>query len=557
MRLPAPIVAALLLASTAAAQLCGDCDGSGAITITDSLFAAQAAAGTRTLAAVEALHCNVQGLVAPDPAASVDILDALALAQAAAGLPVTLVCGSAFTLETTALCDGEVDAAFWQRLVTTGGVPAITPLVTAGALPPGVGLTIDGMGGVVLEGNPTTAGPSSFTVELQDAAGAQVTGTFTVDILPPEPPLHVATRCLPLGIVGEPYDALVHGARGADVGFSSSLLAGALPAGLTLDGAVVPPSWGAFLEVGTVDLGGAPRLTEISGLAASRRNPGILWVHDDSGATASITAIDRGGNVRQRYDLAVSAVDWEDLALGPGPLAASEYLYIGDVGDNGASRSRVWVLRVEEPIVPAMPGAPIALGHEEFHCVYPGGARDCETLLVDWPNETVYLLEKQSPGTGEVYRFPGPMSSAWTAMTPVTLVNVPHGGGLPPQLTAGDATRDGQRVVLRNYFGIAELVRPSGGTFADLFLQTPTGVAFPFFQQYEAIAYTPEGNGLVTVSELMGAPSVPIYESIATRNALAGRIIGTPTTPGTQTFDLEVTEGSGATATRTLAIEVR
>jgi hypothetical protein len=74
--------------------LCGDCNLDGFTTILDALSAAQNAAAIITIPPMtpQFSNCNVQGLVEPDPGASVDILDALNIAQFAASLPTPLIC---------------------------------------------------------------------------------------------------------------------------------------------------------------------------------------------------------------------------------------------------------------------------------------------------------------------------------------------------------------------------------------------------------------------------------------------------------------------------------
>jgi hypothetical protein len=73
-------------------SLCGDCNGDGVVSILDALLAAQSGASILVLTGVQFSNCNVQGILEPDPAAVVDVLDALGIAQLAAALPVTLAC---------------------------------------------------------------------------------------------------------------------------------------------------------------------------------------------------------------------------------------------------------------------------------------------------------------------------------------------------------------------------------------------------------------------------------------------------------------------------------
>jgi hypothetical protein len=74
------------------APTCGDCSGDLVVTIVDALIAAQHSAALITLTGIDFSNCNVIGVLEPDPIAVVDIIDALTLAQFAAGLPVTLMC---------------------------------------------------------------------------------------------------------------------------------------------------------------------------------------------------------------------------------------------------------------------------------------------------------------------------------------------------------------------------------------------------------------------------------------------------------------------------------
>ena len=56
-------------------------------------------------------------------------------------------------------------------------------------------------------------------------------------------------------------------------------------------------------------------------------------MHNDSGDTARVFAIDRAGTTRAILSLpGVSAIDIEDIAIGPGPDEWRPYLYLGDIG---------------------------------------------------------------------------------------------------------------------------------------------------------------------------------------------------------------------------------
>ena len=80
-----------LISPRAAGQLCGDCDQSGAIGITDALRASQIAVGLLIETPADLAYCDV------DSTGSVLVLDALRIAQRAVGLPSSLTCPSAPT----------------------------------------------------------------------------------------------------------------------------------------------------------------------------------------------------------------------------------------------------------------------------------------------------------------------------------------------------------------------------------------------------------------------------------------------------------------------------
>jgi hypothetical protein len=137
-------------------------------------------------------------------------------------------------------------------------------------------------------------------------------------------------------------------------------------------------------------------LTEISGLAASRSQPDVLWAHNDSGDTARVFAMGVDGQHLGSYTLAgIDAVDWEDMAIGPGPVEGADYLYLADIGDNPAERPDVIVYRAPEPDAGASDDL---TGVKTLVLRYPDKPHDAEVLLVDPLDGALYIITKEITG---------------------------------------------------------------------------------------------------------------------------------------------------------------
>src|ERR1700690_4315423 len=97
------------------------------------------------------------------------------------------------------------------------------------------------------------------------------------------------------------------------------------------------PAFTAAVTNGIVNI---PLLTEASGIAASRNNPGVLWTENDSGNAAVVYAIDSQGRNLGTYALPGNT-DNEDIGIGPGPVTNVSYLYVTDIGDNNSDRANI------------------------------------------------------------------------------------------------------------------------------------------------------------------------------------------------------------------------
>lgn len=280
--------------------------------------------------------------------------------------------------------------------------------------------------------------------------------------------------------------------------------------------AVLPAACGAaqpqFLPPRQVGVVQQAAVNEASGLAAGRASPGVLWMHNDSGDSARVFAMTPQGEPRGVYHLVgVLAVDWEDLAIGPGPEAGRWYLYIGDIGDNQGVRPEIRVHRVPEPVIdPAAPPVQADLvGVESLVLHYPDGPRDAETLLVDPWTCDLYVVSKRA-NRSRVYRAPFPQST--------TQPNVLEFRGELPWgwATGGDISPDGREIVIRGYLSAMGWRRPPGTTVWEALQGMGYSVPVPLEPQGEAICFDAvSGLNYYTVSE-GSQPPIYLIERILT-----------------------------------------
>lgn len=264
--------------------------------------------------------------------------------------------------------------------------------------------------------------------------------------------------------------------------------------------------WTAPVDVGPI---GEPALVELSGLAASRAHPGVLYAHNDSGDTARFFALSTAGNALGEFQLSgATAIDWEDLAVGP--CGGPSCVYLGDIGDNLRRRTDYAVYRVAEPDVEA--SAPVGVvvlpAFERLAFAYPLGEKNnAETLLVHPVTGRLYVATKEPTGQpSRLFRFPAAPST--TAPSELELVGtLPVPTPTDAQLTAGAVSPCGDRLLLRMYNRLVELTVPAGQPFEAVLGATPVTVPSATEDQGEAVAWSADGRGYFTSSEVVVHPA--------------------------------------------------
>jgi len=133
-------------------------------------------------------------------------------------------------ITTASLADGGVGVSYVQALQASGGKAPFSWTITTGALP--AGIVLDSPTATLL-GTPTAAGTSTFVLQVTDANGRTGSKVFTLAIYAG---LTITYGPAPDGYTGQGYSQTLT-AAGGRTPFSWVVVAGSLPAGLTLSGA--------------------------------------------------------------------------------------------------------------------------------------------------------------------------------------------------------------------------------------------------------------------------------------------------------------------------------
>lgn len=244
------------------------------------------------------------------------------------------------------------------------------------------------------------------------------------------------------------------------------------------------------------------QIDEASGMADSRTQPGNLWIEQDSGSPAEMALLGYDGKVKGKISVPnFSNRDWEEMAMGPGPQEGTNYIYLGDIGDNFSQNPISQIYRLPEPANLQTPITQV----ERINFRYPDGPRDAEAMFVDPKTKDIYIITKREPKV-HLYRLAYPQNiNEVTVAEPL--------GELPMTIVTGAAiSPDGTELLVRTYTEIRYWKRSANQSIADA-LQNSTSRSMPyrFEPQGEAICFDKDGKGYFTISEKGNASSVNLY----------------------------------------------
>lgn len=287
-----------------------------------------------------------------------------------------------------------------------------------------------------------------------------------------------------------------------------AITAGSYAEGKKRVAATQPMEYGRAVEIATL---ANRQINESSGLACSRRTPGVFWTHNDSGGRPRVFAFNRKGEHLAELTIrGARAIDWEDMCSFK--QGGKSYLLLADTGDNARKRKRCTLYIVEEPkldptkrnvklFVKNTQNAKIA---KRIRYTYEDGPHDCESVAVDPTSNTILLVSKR--GTERyVYTLPLPEKTPQKPQVAKKIATLRI-----PNTTAMDISPDGTRAIVLTYMMAYEYSRRDGESWAQAFARPGRTLLMPLRKQGEGICFGPDGKNLYLTSEKLPTPLIEI-----------------------------------------------
>lgn len=241
-------------------------------------------------------------------------------------------------------------------------------------------------------------------------------------------------------------------------------------------------------------------IDEASGIADSKANPGYIWVEQDSGNPNDIALISDSGHVLKSINIR-SAInrDWEDICLAGGPAAGTNYLYIGDIGDNNQVYTQYTIYRLPEP----SQSVDTVSTFDSISFKYPDGSHDAEALVVDNVSKNIYVITKRD-ASSRIYKLNYPQSTN-SLNTAVFCSALDFNG-----VTSTAISPSGE-IVVKTYTTIYYWKNASNQNIEDVLKTPPVKLDYQFEPQGEGICFRNDNSGFYTLSE---RPSVIAYVNL-------------------------------------------
>ena len=472
------------------------------------------------------LNLNAGGTISGTPVATVNSMFTVQVEDSGGGTatePLSINVDPAVTITTSSLPVAVAGTAYSQTLTASGGTPPFQWTVTSGSLPAGISLSTGGS----LSGTPSAAGDPSFSVQVKDSNGSIDTASLTITV---EPPVTISTGSLPGGTEGQAYSQTLSASGGSGT-YTWTVTAGALPAGLALS------SGGAISGTPSAAVSSNFTVKAVSAGSSATKNLSITINPTPAVTTASLPNGTSGISYQQ------------SLAASGGTLPYSWAVTAGALpGSLSLSAAG------------SITGTPSAAGTSSFtvQVTDSAGAKATKALSIVIAPAPLTITTSSLPGgtVGAAYQQTltasgGTGGYSWAVA----------GGALPASLllsAAGSITGAPSATGTSNFtvqvtdssgakatMPLSIVIAPAPLTITTSSLPGGT-VGAAYQQMLTASGGTGGYNWVVTVGVLPASLSL----------SAAGSITGTPSAAGTSSFTVQVTDSSGAKATKALSIVI-
>ena len=279
--------------------------------------------------------------------------------------------------------------------------------------------------------------------------------------------------------------------------------------------APAPLSIESAQRTGTVE---SQSLDEISGLAISRKTPGVLFALNDGDNTTQLHALSETGANLGQWTVKARNRDWEDM--GSLKMNGKYYLVIGDTGDNNQEHTESILYLVEEPSLDT-PSTTILIPAETLHFRYEDGPRNVEAFAFN--GNTLYLISKEpigpdGPRPSRLYELQIPEHIDSTALVARHTANLPLAPtNLESRLAAAVAGVDlnhptaldfdsaSNTAYVLTYRHVIRIVKGERQSWAHAFSQSSERIHAHNLKQAEALTIMP-GKSVWFTSEYLAAP---------------------------------------------------
>lgn len=232
-------------------------------------------------------------------------------------------------------------------------------------------------------------------------------------------------------------------------------------------------------------------VNEVSGIADSYRNPGCLWMQEDSNTPAQLSLFTHQGMFIKHIALiGIANRDWEDMIIANGPEPSRKYIYLAETGDNNKQYTQYYFYRFPEPSKEDS----IVNNIETIRFQYPDGPHDTEAFLIDPDTKDIYLFTKRE-NQSQIFLLKHPYS--------LSLNNIVQKvGQLSYNLIVSAALSPDQKgVAIKTYQHIYFYPKNNSETIAQAVQKTPIELNYIPEIQGEALCFTNNNFGYFTISE--------------------------------------------------------